>query len=154
MPCEKCGKCCNRYPCDLTFDELPGIAKRLDLGIVEFFEKYLLWDYYIGDGENDSEDDVYFIVFRRKDPREEKGKMTTWEWAFQESPCIFLTKDNLCSIHEFKPETGRRQGCDADQKDYVSKKAKAESWRRKAKELGLPANYHEFNVEVFYKIGE
>lgn len=152
MPCKKCARCCFRYPCDITFEELPGIAKKLNLSIGEFFDKYLLWDFYIGDDDVKEQAYQYYIVFRRSNRKEEINHTASWSWAMQfESPCIFLTKDNLCSIHDFKPESGRRQECSGDQKYYVSKKVKADAWVKKAKELGLPGNYHEFNVDIFYK---
>jgi Fe-S-cluster containining protein len=97
--CTQCGECCKRYvPLALPVD-IRRIQQRLNKPISEFVEFYRPTDFQPPLGESDerlfnSKFGKLAIVLARVDT-EEGGQ------------CTFL-KNNVCSVHEFKPHICRQ----------------------------------------------
>ena len=88
LNCTNCGKCCtngtNSSSTFLYIDDIIRISKELGMEIVEFLENYTNVYCYKFQTPKEKEIETFRIVLKAK------------------SQCIFL-KDNLCSIHNFKP---------------------------------------------------
>jgi Fe-S-cluster containining protein len=117
--CSECIKCCWRNPGWFgSLEEIKGASKLKKMSIKKFLYEYLIQEWYAGENE-----DITIPAPRRDFTRkadwasneiflnEEKirnGKgFVRASWGhnlIQGYPCIFLTKDNKCSIHKSKPK--------------------------------------------------
>ncbi|NVM28553.1 MAG: YkgJ family cysteine cluster protein [Candidatus Helarchaeota archaeon] len=99
--CKKCGQCCYTYPCALHPDDVPRIAAFLGISIKKTIARYLIWDFCA----DDTGRDVFYLCPKRKG---DLGLVADYRWAMERfRPCIFLSKDRLCRIHDVKPLGGR-----------------------------------------------
>ncbi len=78
VDCTACANCCKQMTPTLEDDDIARIAAHLNLSVLDFKLKYLLY-------EKDEE-----------------------HWRMQEVPCVFLDQQtNLCTIYEVRPEDCR-----------------------------------------------
>lgn len=86
--CEKCKECCTREPGWFIPEEVPLVAKFLNLPEHIFINRYCVEHF---------EDNVYTISPKTKDASDE---------------CVFLNDKGLCDIHPVKPYECRKvYGC-------------------------------------------
>lgn len=126
-PCLKCGKCCITYPCALSPDDLPRIARFLGLTESELLTHFLVLDYVLDSGQR-----RYYVCPARKD--DEAGRVVHPEWAFSDSPCVFL-RGSECAIEEVKPKGGKTFFCSlmtSENRNLIGygKKKAAKDWAK------------------------
>ncbi len=101
--CAKCVECCERRPGWFKPGEAERAAELLNLTLQDFFDQYLVIDYWVGTEEN--------ILLLQPRQIGNSRKRLNFTDAFRESPCIFL-EQGLCKIHEAKPfECKATMGC-------------------------------------------
>ncbi len=122
LKCKKCGNCCRKYPCGIVPSEIVPIAKFLKVSVRELFEKYLIGDYWVGDNT----EDIYITPRRRTDGGD--FRKASFSWAWSNEPCIFLTDEKLCLIHDVKPQTGKDSHCKVPLRSNY-KQPFAEMWK-------------------------
>jgi hypothetical protein len=83
--------------------DMQKIAHFLGLSEHELFTRFLVLDYTDGVGQK-----RYYICPARKG--DETGQLVHSEWAFSDSPCIFL-ESNECTIEPVKPRGGKEFYC-------------------------------------------
>jgi Fe-S-cluster containining protein len=101
--CFECAKCCFTHPCALEPKDLAKIANYLNLTEIELFNQFLVLDYVEAKGTKQ----YYLCPARETDM---PGRMVQTDWAFSDSPCIFL-QQSRCSIQDVKPKGGRTYYC-------------------------------------------
>ena len=119
--CEHCGECCINAPCPLHPKDLPKIANFLGLSIKQTIDKYLIWDFWLGENM----DKFYYLAPKRKG---DIKYISEFEWISKGAPCIFLEKTTegyTCKIHQVKPKGGKYYLCKTGMDDYPRKLA----WR-------------------------
>lgn len=146
--CQKCKDCCWHNPgWFATIDEVEGAAKILGKTVEEFCKEYLIREWWSGDDEK-----TEIPVPRRNMTRKtELAKKYSKYWVDEEIKndkgfiraswghnlmsgytCIFLTENNLCSIHESKPmECKETFGCrdsDFDRHKLLTYWSKHQDW--------------------------
>ncbi|GIW22983.1 MAG: hypothetical protein KatS3mg068_1990 [Candidatus Sericytochromatia bacterium] len=87
--CQSCGNCCKYFDVNITdYDIARILENRPDLKIDDFIE--VVKPRVKSEVENLklADDKIAMIILKQKENSKE---------------CVFLTKDNKCSIHEFKP---------------------------------------------------
>ncbi|MHA1149788.1 MAG: YkgJ family cysteine cluster protein [Promethearchaeota archaeon] len=94
--CEKCGECCINAPCPLHPNDLTKIANFFGLSIELTIDKYLIWDYWLGENM----DKFYYLAPKR---RGDIRSITEFEWISKGAPCIFLKKENKKRISLSNP---------------------------------------------------
>jgi Fe-S-cluster containining protein len=100
--CCNSGVCCWKRPCELNMEDVNRLAAHFKLTAKEFFKKYCCVDYH---------DDKYILRFIRHNETSLAGTYLSSDQTYNiDTPCIFL-KDSLCSVHDVKPEVGRRFQC-------------------------------------------
>jgi Fe-S-cluster containining protein len=77
VDCTKCANCCRTLRIVVTDEDVPRIARHLNMAVEEFVAAYL---------ERDEEEGCYRI---------------------KTTPCPFLGADNLCTIYDVRPEKCR-----------------------------------------------
>ena len=102
--CRQCGECCIKRVCTPTPDEIKRIAAFLELPILEAIKKYFAIDQL-------DDDPTLFLRPLAKNILDLGGKFIPNYKTFNEGECIFLTKNNICSIHEVKPKIGLLHKC-------------------------------------------
>jgi Fe-S-cluster containining protein len=102
-PCLQCGKCCVTHPCALSPEDVSRIADHFGLSKEELFARFLVLDWVEVSGRRQ-----YYVCPARKG--DEGGTIVRSDWAFSDSPCIFLDS-NECSIEDVKPKGGRAFYC-------------------------------------------
>ncbi len=134
MTCEKCGRCCERYPCAFTPNDIMKLSKYLKMSVKKMLEEYFTIDYYITD------ENKYYLLPKRN--CDKKGlNIVSYDWAFGGEPCIFLMDDKLCKIHECKSENAKMSFCKMPAPD--TKYTKTGIWKMWEKYFD---NY-ELNIE-------
>ena len=124
--CKKCIKCCYGAPGEFgNIDEIIGCAKIKSLSIKEFCKKYLIQhkiediiipaprrDFTRGNGN--------YYPFSEPIKNNGKGFIVATDHKFYGYPCIFLTEDDRCFIHNTKPTECREvMGCDNKNYFYI-----------------------------------
>jgi Fe-S-cluster containining protein len=126
--CCHSGHCCWKRPGSLVPADVPALAAFLKLTPKELFRTRLVVDEICGT--------LMLLPARAHQAKEGlTGSMLGWRETYSAaSPCIFLTKDNLCAVHEVKPESCRRYRCweanDINEEDYrfTPEQLKALGW--------------------------
>ncbi len=104
--CEKCRACCKREPGWFLPGEIAIAAKFLKLAETEFIETYCAE--HVEDG------------IRALSPAQKKNQ----------AECIFLSKDELCDIHEVKPHECRKvYGCQGASRHRRLREIIRRAWR-------------------------
>lgn len=95
--CDNCVAACQYKPGWFKFGEIEKAAAHLGISLQEFFDKYLMVEYWIADDDSDGKD-VFLpsLITAGQEPAR------IADWRFRPSPCVFL-KDRKCSIHAVKP---------------------------------------------------
>ena len=124
-PCLQCGKCCVTHPCALSPEDVSRIADHFGLSKEELFARFLVLDWVEVSGRRQ-----YYVCPARKG--DEGGTMVKSDWAFSDSPCIFLDSKE-CSIEDVKPKGGRAFYCGlmtSSNRNFIgySKKESASDW--------------------------
>lgn len=101
--CQKCGFCCHKCPCDFTKDDLINSAIFFGVSDKEFFKSYMNVKFY---GPN-----KFVLQPIRKSQKKYAGKQLPINEHFSTSPCIFLTKNNLCMMRKIHPSGARTASC-------------------------------------------
>jgi Fe-S-cluster containining protein len=125
--CEKCTQCCSNS-CGWfgSLNEVKDAAKIMKMSLPDFAKEYLIEEYWSGSGDEGGDVSVIAprkdfkrcknnFVFEDDKIRNGKGfKRATWGHNLITGvPCIFLSKDNKCKIHESKPQECRESfGCE------------------------------------------
>lgn len=95
--CKTCVNACSQKPGWFTPEQIKKAAEYIKITEKEFFDKYLLIDWFQSHEKNDFED---VFVLSPSIVGESSGNM------FPGNPrgtCVFFNKDKLCDIHEVKP---------------------------------------------------
>ena len=95
--CESCVGACSQKPGWFTPEQIKKAAEYLKITEKEFFNKYLLIDWYQAHEKNDYED---VFTLSPSIIGTHTGGM------FPGNPggvCVFLNKEKLCDIHDVKP---------------------------------------------------
>ncbi len=104
--CAKCVECCERRPGWFKPGEAERAAALLNMSLQEFFDQYLVIDYWAQSKEN-----ILLLMPRQKGYRR---KRLSFSCALRTAECIFL-EQGLCKIHEAKPfECKATMGCVKD----------------------------------------
>lgn len=92
--CCKSGVCCWRRPGALAPEDIPILAKYLNITEQELFKQFLVVDEITG-----------YRVLLPKRVSQEGGRMLSCDETYDiDTPCVFLdTKDNSCKVHKVKP---------------------------------------------------
>lgn len=77
--CQRCGCCCVRGPCGLDKEDVPKLAKFLDVSIQELFDKYLVVD---------GSDPKFYLRPRRSG--QSGGHYLTCSETYERSACVFF----------------------------------------------------------------
>lgn len=109
--CLSCTQCCKRYNISILPEEAERIAKGLGISLKEFFETYA--DLFIQLFPSSFKKEKLVVSINSFPKELQKNLIEANSSHFlilpgiilkrNEDACIFL-KDNLCSIHEIKPE--------------------------------------------------
>ena len=100
--CCQSGFCCWARPGALTQDDLKKLAVHKGISEQEFFEQYCVVD---NPGSS-----VWCPTLRRK--HQEGGKFLSDAETFSvQSPCVFLSSENKCEVHEVKPTECQAYKC-------------------------------------------
>jgi len=91
--CEGCVSACHKKPGWFIPEEIKPAADSMGLSEKEFFDKYLAVDYYFSSTEK------LFVLA----PVTKRSKPGVEYPLDPRGSCIFITDDNKCSIHAFKP---------------------------------------------------
>lgn len=102
--CVKCGFCCHCRTCIPTPNELKKIAKFLKLTPIQLIKRYYAIDRF-------SSDNIYYVKPVGINIKDLAGKFIPSERTFNEGPCIFLRKSNLCKIYPVRPKSARNVNC-------------------------------------------
>lgn len=139
--CEKCVECCWRNPGWFgSKEEIIGAAKIMNLPLYDFIKKFLIQEWYAGEYEYVSipaprrnfnrrtiqkkkEDEnckriTNYSIWRDDEIRNGEGFVrATWGHNLMRGyACILLSDDNLCLVHESKPQECRESyGCKTSQ---------------------------------------
>lgn len=117
--CSVCADLCKSLPGWLVPDDLPRIAAHLGLSEQELFNTRLQVDWW--------DDESLRILAPLRFPHA-PGTLVPF---FPHGRCTFLTEDDLCEIHEVKPqECLRCRGCGYNPRDVVQRYHEAfmEAW--------------------------
>lgn len=99
--CNNCGFCCYNMPCDLAVEDIPIIAKHLNITSKELFNTYLcMMDYRDGN---------FTLTPIKKGQNHLAGKLKPLEDCFHIGFCIFY--NGKCTIEECKPKGGKIYNC-------------------------------------------
>ena len=123
--CSGCTKCCVTHPCALEPKDLASIARHLGVSEKGLFNQFLVLDYVEKAGLRQ-----YYVSPARK--ADTPGTIVNPDWAFSESPCIFLNGTS-CSIQRAKPRGGTTYYCrlltsSGQEQVGYSKKKSAADW--------------------------
>lgn len=112
--CTRCGRPCWIRPGLLTKADLNRLAGLYALSAETFFTKYCMVDDISGN---------YHVILRRK--HQKGGMFISHAQSYSiESPCVFLDEaNNLCTIHENKPEQCGKYACWENVPDSTKKYA-------------------------------
>lgn len=124
--------CCWRRPGELEEADIKPLADHLGVTKQQLFQQYLVVDKWGDDLK---------LVPRRK--HQTGGVMLDWRETYSlESPCVFLTDQNKCAVHEVKPVACRNFKCweKQDKMEYGVSKAKL-------LELGWDGQEEEVNCD-------
>ena len=177
--CDKCVSCCYNMPGIPTPDDVLNICAFLKIDLEKAFPQFFMLQWYDNLLEDKYVELIVpaHDVSRAPDPDElekmmvkdrqrEKewgrspnincpGGRTTWGYPLAAScfgPCIFLSEDNRCKIHEVKPTTCRLIfGCKQEKEDYripVLKEWDTEKGRGLVKYLAGSLSYYEEKGEI------
>lgn len=103
--CPECIECCKHRPGWFKPGEAEKAAAYLGLSLPDFFKKYLVVDFWLR-----MEGDINLLI--PKQVEQEGGRKLSYSDAFHLADCIFLSKDNRCTIHAVKPsECKMAMGC-------------------------------------------
>lgn len=95
--CESCVSACSQKPGWFTPEQIKKAAEYLKITEKEFFNKYLLIDWYQAHKKNDYED---VFVLSPAIVGIDAGTMFPGNPKGQ---CVFFNEDQLCDIHDVKP---------------------------------------------------
>jgi Fe-S-cluster containining protein len=100
--CCQSGFCCWARPGALTQEDLKRIAAHKGISEKEFFLKYCVVD---NPGTR-----TFVPTLRRK--HQKAGEyLSTRETYSTETPCVFLTEDSKCEVHDVKPSECKAHQC-------------------------------------------
>ena len=105
--CTECISACKRNPGVFAPGEAEEAAKLLGMSFEEFKEKYLILDYWTN---VDTWEDI-FVYSPKKVYMDSSHRVASFGSRFEHSPCVFLTQDEKCMIHEAKPMECARAYC-------------------------------------------
>jgi hypothetical protein len=123
--CELCKEGCRSRPGFFTPNGVRRTAALLGLTVKEFFNKYLVIDYIISDGDSRYPHDIFILTPARTE--ESTGGMSPYNPIGR---CIFFNKQELCDIHSVngmitnmitKPEECIIAHHDISHNEYVKK---------------------------------
>lgn len=107
--CIQCGACCSNAPCDLIPEDLPALLDYFNMGLEDFFSKYLIALPVV----SPFKPDVIFMMVPVKVDSEGKRLhkyLADIEYLNYKGKCIF-SSDNKCNINEIKPFGGKIMKC-------------------------------------------
>ena len=100
--CQRCGGCCVRGPCGLDKEDVPKLAKFLNISIQELFDNYLVVD---------GSDPKFYLRPRRSG--QSGGHYLTCSETYEQSACVFFRdgQPGECAIHAAKPKHAQETKC-------------------------------------------
>lgn len=119
--CERCVDACRKEPGWFLPGEAEKAAALLGMTFEAFRSRYLIREYWA------DVPDIY-VWAPRKVGVDEGLATARWSSGFQEAPCIFLTDQNLCRIHEAKPAECRESMCCGE--EILTRKAIKTKWKK------------------------
>lgn len=131
-PCQQCGECCKKAPCDIIPSDLPPLLKYFDMGLADFFKKYLI---ALMVASPKHADQVLMMVPVRVNSQGNRAEkfLADGEYLVTQGNCIFLEERN-CTIHEIKPFGGKILECSkmmGGNSRQLAKKDYFEYWKNK-----------------------
>lgn len=99
--CTECIGNCER-PGWFLPDEVRAAAGFLGLSLKEFFDRYLVIDWWYRPSEGTER-----LPVLSPGKEDEHGGIASVEFVYTFNPCIFLTEDDRCAIHAVKPHECR-----------------------------------------------
>lgn len=130
--CTACQKLCLGTPGWFLPGEATRAARFLKMTLQEFFDTYLILEYWVGGLHGE---DQYVLSPRRE---AQKGKKVVgWGDSFLESPCRLLTETGCKLSLRFRPAECRLTfGC-KERQAQPSREVIMRVWARKSEELSL-----------------
>ncbi|MHA1951818.1 MAG: YkgJ family cysteine cluster protein [Candidatus Thorarchaeota archaeon] len=129
--CPECIECCERRPGLFIPGEARKLARHMKLSLQELFNKYLVVDFYAGDPDGGEYDEI--LCLTPCNVNSTPGTKLSFADRFRSyDRCIFLTDNEECSIHKFKPyECKYTLGCSSEREKPTSFADIARRWKTK-----------------------
>ncbi len=99
--CQRSGLCCWQRPCELGPGDPERIAAHLGTSAAALFREYLVVDRF----------DLGLCLLPRRTEQEGGRFLRDDETYDVDTPCVFLTAEHACRIHDVKPAGGRQFAC-------------------------------------------
>lgn len=99
--CQRSGLCCWQRPCELGPGDPERIAAHLGISTAELFREHLVVDRF----------DWGLCLLPRRGEQTGGQFLSDRETYDSDTPCVFLTADRTCQIHDVKPAGGRQFAC-------------------------------------------
>ena len=139
--CQECvGGCANGTPGWFLPGEPEQAAALLGITVDELRAKYLIQDYWCGDGVDGVRVWTPIKTGPKMDranefrleldlPPDAPGQVASFGYGFISGRCVFLDENNRCRIHDAKPyECAVTKGCDEQTYDRTRRRRIAEAW--------------------------
>lgn len=118
--CEVCRNACRHKPGWFAPGEAEAAAKLMNLTLKEFFDKYLVVDYWIR--KHHGKEDIF--VLSPNIVNQSPGDMMGFD---PEGQCVFY-QDGLCSIHAAKPLECAQMSCKTNDDQNIEKEINTKNW--------------------------